>query len=156
MKSAQTRTKTLQFLKDYKKKASKIADFWELAKHEIPSKPGVYILIAESVAFRHPLGKSRIYYIGQTDNLKRRLLGHLKWHTDARNNNRYSYSLLEPRHEYGGVYGGRYCFIRTWKGLSARSLEETVLALFACQHYAFPVANSAGAWRRIEREFSRM
>jgi hypothetical protein len=147
--------RTLQFLKDYKTKASKIANFWKLAEHDIPSKPGVYLLIAESVSFRHPVGKSRIYYIGQTNNLKRRLVGHLKWHTDARKKKRHSYSLLEPRHEYGGVYGGRYCFIPTWHGLSARSLEETVLARFARHYHTFPVANGAGAWRRIEKEFAR-
>lgn len=142
-----------EFLTDYKGKVSRLADFWQLAQHNIPETPGVYLLVAESVHFRYPASESPIYYIGHTQSLRRRLFGHLKWHKQVRDDCRQGYSLSEPRHEYGGVYGGRYCFIKTWRGRSARSLEDIVLARFACKYHAFPVANSAGAWKRIEREF---
>jgi hypothetical protein len=52
--------------------------------------------------------------------------------------------LIEPRHEYGGAFGGRYCFIRTWQGVRRKALEDVVLARFALRYRAFPVANGAG------------
>jgi len=144
----------LRFLADYKDKASCIADFWELKEHDVPPSAGVYLLIARpSVKFRYPKGSSSIYYIGRTDSLRRRLLGHFKYHLKAQTNNRGIYSLYEPRHEYGAEFGGVYCFIKTWRGRTTRSLEDIVLARFAFRYHAFPVANSAGAWNRIEKEF---
>jgi len=109
------------------------------------------MLIAKpSIRFRYPSGWSSVYYIGQAQSLRRRLSGHLGWHDKARNNNRGIYSLFEPRHEYGAAFGQRYCFIKTWRGLKPKSLEDIVLAEFAKFYHAFPVANSAGAWKRIE------
>ena len=133
-------------------KASPLANFWRLERHEIPASPGVYLLVARSgVRFMYPAGESPVYYVGQTRNLRKRLVGHLNWHSKARDNNRLPYFLLEPRHEYGGRYGGRYCFIRTRRGLTPKELEDEVLACFARRYRAFPVANGAGAWNRIEK-----
>lgn len=78
----------------------------------------------------------------------------MKWHTEARDSRRYF--LYEPRHEYGRIYGARYCFIRTWQGVSGKNLEDIVLARFAKRYHSFPVANGAGAWKRIEKEFDRV
>ena|SRR5437588_7385485 len=144
----------LRFLRDYEAKASCIANFWQLEEHNIPATSGVYMLVAKpSIRFRYPKGGSSVYYIGRTASLRRRLLGHLKDHIKAKTNNRGICSLYEPRHEYGAKFGGGYCFIESWRGRSARSLEDIVLARFAYRYHAFPVANSAGAWKRIEMEF---
>ena len=137
----------LPFVADYNDKVSRIADFWQLADHDIPATPGVYLLIAKpSIRFRYPAGWSSVYYIGHTESLRRRLLGHLKWHTKAKGD----HSLYEPRHEYGAKFGGRYCYIEMWRSRSARGLEDIVLAKFAKLYRSFPVANSAGAWKHID------
>jgi len=142
--------KHLEFLTDYKDKVSRLANFWQLDKHDIPAAPGVYLLIAEpGFRFHYPAGWSPIYYIGQTQSLRRRLTGHRRWHLKARSDNR-GYAVLEPRHEYGAKFGGRYCFIETWRGRTAKSLEDIFLGDFARYYHAFPVANGAGAWIRLD------
>ena len=133
---------------------SRMANFWQLKNHDIPALPGVYLLVAKpSVHFIYPAGKSPVYYIGHTQSLRSRLLNHLKWHSEVRKGKRSTYYLCEPRHEYGGKYGGRYCYIRTWQGCTSKALEDIVLARFAKRYHSFPVANSAGAWNRIQKEF---
>src|SRR5271170_2472567 len=142
----------LKFIEKFRDRFSPIADLWEFAEHGVPATPGVYMLVAKpSIRFRYPAGWSSVYYIGHTHSLHRRLSGHLSWHDKARKNTRGIYTLVEPRHEYGGAFGQRYCFIKTWRGLKSRSLEDIVLAEFAKFYRAFPVANGAGAWKRIEQ-----
>jgi len=69
----------MKFLRKWK--TSKVADFWRSNEHDIPSTPGIYILIAKrGVTFRYPNGKSPVYYIGETANLKKRLSGHCRQH----------------------------------------------------------------------------
>jgi hypothetical protein len=146
----------LDFLEEIERehRVSRIDNFWKIKKHDVPSTPGVYILIAKrGMMFRYPRGKSPVYYIGQTNSLKRRLCGHWRWHDEVRQGKRSVFQLYEARHEYGGKFGGRYCYIKTWPGMSPKGLEEIVLARFAKQFRTFPVANSAAAWNRIEREF---
>jgi hypothetical protein len=132
------------------------ANFWQIKEeeHDIPSTPGVYILIARrGIHFAYPEGKSPIYYIGQTSSLKRRLCGHWKWHDEVKRDKRTVFPLYEARHEYGGEFGGRYCYIKIWRGQTAKGLEDIVLARFAKRYNTFPVANSAAAWNRIKKEF---
>jgi hypothetical protein len=147
----------LQFLRslNLKRKPSAVSNFWKCDEHDIPASPGVYLLIAKSdVQFPYPAGKSPIYYVGKTRSLHMRIVEqHLKYHTQVQKNCRSGRCLLEMRHEYGGIYGGRYSFIRTWPGVSRKDLEDMLLAAFATKYHAFPVANSAGAWKRLKNEF---
>jgi hypothetical protein len=146
----------LKFLEDFEAKASPIEAFWRLDKHSIPASPGVYFLVASAgIRFRYPSGQSPIYYIGQTQSLRTRLRGHLTYHRHVREDCRTEFLLYEARHEYGGKFGGRYFFIRTWRGLSAKRLEDIVLARFAKWYHTFPVGNGAAAWNRIESEFKK-
>ncbi len=138
----------LDFLSDCGKGTLK--DFWKLNNHDIPSSPGVYVLITRGdIHFHYPLGKSPVFYIGQSKNLRSRLYSHLKLAKEARDN-RKEY-LYWPRYEFTAVYAGRYCFIQTWQGMTARALEEEVLARFARKYHSFPIANGQGSWNRINR-----
>ena len=56
------------------------------------------------------------------------------------------------RYEFAAVHGGRYCYIRTWQGLRPKDLEDIVLARFAKKYRSFPIANGAGAWKKVQRE----
>ena len=131
---------------------SRTAQIWHFHGHDVPETSGVYLLLAKpGVHFEYPAGNSPVYYIGHTYSIRDRLLTHLHYHTEARDNRKYC--LYEPRNEYGATFGCRYCFIKTGRGRTSKVLEDIVLARFAKRYRSFPVANSAGAWRRIEREF---
>jgi hypothetical protein len=137
-------------------KTSPLSDFWHLDEHDTPDLPGVYLLIAKpSVHFLYPTGRSPVFYIGQARSLRKRLFTHLTFSRHVRDDRRASNApLYWPRYEYGGAFGARYCFIRTHQGRTSKDLEDIVLARFAKRYRSFPVANGAGAWNRIEREFT--
>lgn len=134
---------------------SAFADFWRLREHDIPDLPGVYVLAARAnVRYRYPAGNSPIFYIGQAKSLRNRLHTHLVYSKQARDDRRAP--LYWPRYEFAAIHGGRYCYIRTWQGLSPKSLEDTVLARFAKRFRSFPIANGAGAWTRIHTEMKEV
>ena len=136
----------LDFLANYKR--SDLKDFWKINDHEIPTLPGVYILVARGNShFDYPLGKSPVYYIGQSKYLRYRLREHLKYATQARDNRKEP--LYWPRYEFAASYGDRYSFVRTRQGLTPRALEEEVIARFAKKYRCFPIANGSGSWNRV-------
>ena len=142
----------LDFLDGYEK--STINNFWNLNNHDIPTSPGAYVLLARGdIHFLYPKGKSPVFYIGQSQNLRIRLGNHLKWAKEARDNHK-DY-LYWPRYEFAAAYGERYCFIRTKRGLTARVLEEEIMASFAKKYLSFPIANGAGSWNRIKKVMER-
>lgn len=138
----------IDFLSNYE--LSDLKDFWKINDHEIPTLPGVYILMARGeVHFYYPRGRTPIFYVGHSKNLRSRLRTHLKYATEARDNRKED--LYWPRYEYAAAYAGRYCFMRTWQGMTPRGLEEEVMARFAKKHLCFPIANGAGSWWRVSR-----
>lgn len=135
----------LQFLRELKlkQKPSPVSVLKQCEEHGIPSSPGVYFLIAKRHRFHYPNGQSSIYYIGQAKSLHRRIVEqHSKWHERARSN----LDVIEPRHEYGSVFGGRYCYIQTWQGISPKSLEKKVIRAFIQRYHAPPVTNGGQTW----------
>ena len=131
---------------------SGVLPFWKLKKHDLPQSAGAYILLARGTRFLYPSGTSPVYYIGQSRNLRHRLHTHIKYASEAQDNRQLP--LYWPRYEYAAKYGMGYCYVQTWKGLTPRALEENLLAKFARKHRAFPVANGAGSWNRINSSYS--
>ena len=121
-------------------------DFWDLKNHDIPRRPGAYILIARGTRFLYPSGTNTVYYIGQSTNLRRRLYVHVEYAAQARDD-RQTW-LYRPRYEYAAKYGTHYCFVRTWRRLTPERLERALMHYFAEKHLSFPVANSAGVSRK--------
>ncbi len=126
---------------------SKELNFWDLKDHEIPQKPGAYILRARGTRFQYPRGTNSVFYIGQSANLQKRLLDHLKFAIEAKSNRKFM--LYRSRYEYLAAFGTHYVYIPTWHGLKPKALEDVLMAHFAEKHLSFPVANGAGAWKRI-------
>ena len=124
--------------------------FWDLKKHEIPIRPGAYVLVADTW-FQYPTGRSPVFYIGQSDDLRFRLNEHLKYATHVKEDRRVDSALYFPRYEYGGRFGKSYAYLRTWQRLSPRTLEADLMACFAKQYGTFPVANGAGSWDRLSK-----
>jgi hypothetical protein len=140
----------LKFLEDLE--STPFQDFWSLSEHEVPDRPGVYILAARpGMHYTYPVDKSPIFYIGQAGSLRARLRAHLKHATEAKCSRRFP--LYWPRYEFAAAHGGRYCYIRTKQGQRPKVLEDIVLARFAKRYLSFPIANGAGAWRRVNKEF---
>ena len=133
-------------------KRPSMADFWSLRNHDIPDKPGAYILVARPGArFDYPSGRSPVFYIGQAGNLRSRLYQHLKWSKRADDNKNPVRWPYWPRSEYGAAFGGRYAYLRTWQNFTPKSLEDLLLAKFALIYRSFPVANGQGSWNRISQ-----
>jgi hypothetical protein len=95
---------------------------------------------------QYPNGTSPVYYIGSTSNLKQRLTGHRRQHKHK------SGWIYEARHEYGKVFGGRYCYLQTWQGMTAKKLERLVVREFMKHYYAPPVTNGAQVWGWVKKE----
>jgi hypothetical protein len=107
----------------------------------------VYVLYGNHW-FDYPQGKSPVFYMGQSANLRARLETHWYWADQAAQAARAP-SLYWPRYEYAARYGEWYAYMRTWQRLTPRALEEMAMARFAARYRAFPVANSAGSWNRV-------
>jgi hypothetical protein len=143
------RTPVLRFCEEVTADESpKLLDFWNLGQHPIPALPGAYVLAAHNW-FAYPAGKSPVFYIGQAANLQKRLGDHLKFAEQVRDNDRRGLAMYYPRYEYAGAFGARYAYVRTWQRLTPRGLEEMLMASFARRYRAFPIANSAGSWNRL-------
>lgn len=124
-----------------------LLDLWTTETEAVPAQPGAYVLLADpGMSFPYPNGKSPVFYIGKSVNLRRRLADHPRYSAEARSDR--SLSLYWPRYEYAAAFGCRFVYIRTWQGLSPRALEEISLARFAEHYRSFPVANGSGSWSR--------
>ena len=141
----------LSFLSDFH--LSPTYNLWTVHMAQVPTLPGAYILLATSgTKFLYPKGSSPVFYVGQAANLQRRLLTHRRHSLNAKSDRKLL--LYYPRYEYAAVFGCRFAFIRTWQGLSAKALEELVLAHFAERFRSFPIANGTGSWNRIVQIFA--
>jgi hypothetical protein len=150
------RTRILEFVNDctsVRRPVSPLDDFWRLGDHEIPASGGAYILVA-SETFLYPGGRSRVFYIGQSTNLRWRLRTHLRYSRHVQGNQRVSDWLYWPRYEYAGKFGVRYAYVQTHNGMTSRAVEEELMASFAHRYLAFPVANGSGSWKRITKHFT--
>jgi hypothetical protein len=63
--------------------------------------------------------------------------------------------LYRPIREYGAAFGAHYSFVVAPPGWFPMDLEDRLMALFARQYLSLPVANGAGAWRRIRAIIDR-
>lgn len=132
-------------------RSSRFRNLLTFENHDISALPGVYIFEAsDGTQFIYPRGKSSIFYIGQSNSLLKRLQSHRRYMEQARTDRQYP--LYEPRYEYAAAFGTNYCIIRTWQGVTPKSLEETVLTRFAKKYGAVPVANGAGTWNKVHIE----
>jgi hypothetical protein len=150
-----SRTPLLYFVDrcaDVRGEASHLQDFWRLDEHDIPETGGAYVLVA-SEWFVYPSGKSPVFYVGQSRNLRQRLRMHRRYSIDVRDDQRNRGDLYWPRYEYAGRFGSRYAFVKTHRGKTPRAVEEELLASFARQYRSFPVANGSGSWNRVPKHF---
>jgi excinuclease UvrABC nuclease subunit len=112
----------------------------------VPAAPGVYIFSARpGHRFAYPRGRSPVFYIGRSTNLRRRLTTHRRFILQAREDRHLQ--QYWPRYEYGASFGCRVTVIVTRRGDTAATLESQLLSLFAAQYGVWPVANGVGVWQ---------
>lgn len=119
---------------------------WE----EIPDTPGCYVFIAKR-AFPYPQGRSRVFYIGQSVNLRHRLYRHKMAIRLAK-----SQRLLvvyRPITEYSAKFGANVAVTKAQK--DPRETEFRLLAAFMEQFRGLPVANSAVNWRKVREHLGK-
>jgi len=125
-----------------------IRDFWELDQHEVPDRPGAYILLARpGFTFMYPRRHSSVFYIGQATSLRRRLRLHLRFAREAKFQRKDT--LYWPRYEWAAAFGARYTYLLTAPRERPKRLEDDLLAMFAEHYRAWPVANGTGGWNSL-------
>ena len=98
--------------------------------------------------FHLPCGRSPVFYIGQSKNLRNRLQDHLQFATEARDHRRYP--LYFQVYEYAARFGCRYTCISALSWDTPKELEADVMALFAKKFRCWPAANGVGSWDFVE------
>lgn len=114
---------------------------------EIPRQSGVYIIASDKQRFVYPYHTSRIIYIGETDNLYRRIHEHrqnlLNLNLDFANN-----VWCNDRYHYMDRFGARIYYYKCLQRQEAKILESRIMEAFYEYYLATPVGNGARSFRR--------
>lgn len=67
-----------------------VRSLWAIDRHSVTEEGGVYMLLSgDGTVFPYPGGRSLVFYIGQSKNLRKRPLTHLRYAKDARGLRQY-------------------------------------------------------------------
>lgn len=131
---------------------SKPIDLECTSEYAIPETAGVYILLSENTEYIYPKDISRIYYIGESDNRRRRLSeDRRKSFIKVRDNPKYDY-YFKAELEYAAAHGCKVCWIECINKKDAENLEKELLEDFAAHYLAIPVANKQWPKKKKEQE----
>jgi hypothetical protein len=109
----------------------------------VPEKPGVYVMLSTRTEYPYPWseyksrGKSQVYYIGQTKNLRKRLTLHKSACKDVINQPDTNLGYW-PRYEYAAYHG---CNVVWLVSRTPKEKETELLQEFHDYYGAKPVAN---------------
>lgn len=121
----------------------------DVKEHDIPKQAGIYFFrTGDGRLLGYPEGKSRVFYIGHSINLRKRLYTHGKYHNEASSKEQRTLEVYYTRYEYSSRFSGEYCFIVADQ---SKQLEQAALECFALKHFSFPLANPLGSWRSINK-----
>ncbi|MDE0006752.1 MAG: hypothetical protein OXS50_00540 [Gammaproteobacteria bacterium] len=122
-----------------------IADLLGDLHPDIPMAPGVYVLGTSAQALVYPWGTSKVFYIGESADVRRRLQYH----------RRQTLKVMEgeirsdhERNQFGAAFGMECAWWTCAEGETSRGLEDRFLRDFWARYGATPVAN--GQWTRGE------
>ena len=119
---------------------------------EIPDKTkGVYVLAAKKTSFLYPSKKkSKVFYIGMSVDLKKRLKTHLRHIIDAGDlskKERGGYSWCE-RYQYAASFGCEVFVFRCIGSQKPKDLENDLIDSFYKKFLGKPVANGAFSFKK--------
>jgi excinuclease UvrABC nuclease subunit len=127
------------------RKRTKIVNLKTINEQAIPEKPGAYIMLSDNTKFQYPRRKSRVYYIGQSTNLRQRVWIRRKWCLVAKD--KPSDEPWFTIYEYAGRHGCKICWIVCRNEESPKHLEYRLLRQFQQYSGARPHANGTTAWK---------
>jgi hypothetical protein len=128
--------------------------YWrEVNKKYIPEFSGVYIIYRCSyVSPQNVVDLIDVLYIGQADNLRRRLTEHLKNLDSIRDDETYMRGHWHQpcsRYQYMKYYGAYvYTFHCLKNSQDAKNLESQILWKFYERYRSLPVGNGARSFRK--------
>ena len=146
----------LSFLNKYIRKEDFFKNFFaDLFEYQnfkdldIPSKGGVYIFVSKEQKFIYPKGESRVIYIGESSNLRRRLYEHKSKYQSIKNDKKYHEKWWDYNRYFYMIEFGCDIYFITRKGpQDEKNLESDILGFFYERYRALPVGNSALSIRR--------
>lgn len=121
--------------------------------NEIKEVKGVYIIAAQQQSFIYPNGNSKVFYIGKSNNLRRRMKQHKAQalaisETAKKDRGAYWYY---PKHQYLSAFGGQVFFFSTRGTQDEQNLESALFASFYDRYHSFPVSNGAMSFEKIKK-----
>lgn len=147
--------KVFPFLKDFRQRRGAAGGF-VLNEDDIPEDTrgcaGVYVIEAtDGFKFPYPKGKSKVIYIGESDDLMVRLKKHRKNLNELWDDIDYGiYDDDEPwpcdRYQYMRYHGAKVYYYKCLRTQEAKNLESKVLWAFYTKYRALPVGNGAKSY----------
>ncbi len=142
----------LSFLSAFARKVrfSFLPDVLELDRYTaVPPKRGVYIFVSQNQEFVYPEGNSRVFYIGKSDNLRRRIREHSnKYLTVCEETQNDFFSRWEyGRYYYAKAYGCDAYYMPVSGVEESKDLESKIMECFYNRYKALPVGNGAFSYR---------
>ena len=120
-----------------------LCDLLEIDENDLPTTSGAYVLgSSDGTNFVYPWGSSPIFYIGQSNNLKKRLLTHKKHILSAIENHDELYWW--PRYQYAASFGAKLAWYSVRGTQNPNKLEADLITSFYDMYGSIPVAN--GTW----------
>jgi len=114
-----------------------------LALEHIPEKAGVYVMLSTRTEYTYPWseskgrGTSRVYYIGQSENLRKRI-GRHQTNLEGTISHHEPGTVYWSKYEYGVHHG---CNVVWVISKTPKDTERKLLEDFALYYGAKPVAN---------------
>ena len=115
---------------------------------EVPNAAGIYIMFARNTDFVYPKRKSRVIYIGTSNNLQRRLKTHLRNYIVANEDFNTHAHWNYSRYNYIVAFGCDIYYMRITGRESEKELERKALEGFYDKYGALPVGNGAFSFGR--------
>lgn len=122
-----------------------ISDLLADSQLDVPNASGVYILGTAGQALVYPWGSSRVFYIGESADIRRRLQYHRR-QTLKISDGKIRWD--HERNQFGAAYGTECAWWTCVEGETPKGLEDRFLWDFWRRYGATPAAN--GQWTRKE------
>jgi excinuclease UvrABC nuclease subunit len=143
--------KDLSFLKEFRSHDGIVIDLLnDIEISTIPQKPGAYIMFSHETKFIYPEGRSKVIYIGKSDNLYKRVYDHskaalaLKGIPKKDRKQYWHYS----RYHFFLKFGCQIIWFTRRGSQNAKDLESDLIDYFYAKYHSLPIGNGAFSFRK--------
>lgn len=118
---------------------------------EVSTDDGVYIIASPKTKFVYPKGGSKIIYIGQANDIRRRLKEHQRNLRSAKKD-RYDESWHFDRYNYMRYHGAQVYYYLCKGRQESKNLEYRLIGMFYDKFGSMPVGNGARSFECYVKE----